>query len=97
MMTAIASNQCDLRFNSGGDAIICGLSLLLVLAHADWDACSLLFSSLPPLDGLKKRECSKPMAERDSSLDVPFSHPRENISKFQFDPQWLTRNHLEGV
>lgn len=54
MMTAIASNQCDLRFNSGGDAIICGLSLLLVLAHADWAACSLLFSSLP-LKGVHAR------------------------------------------
>ena len=34
VMTAIASHQCGLGSNPGGDAIICGLSLLLVLSLA---------------------------------------------------------------
>ena len=63
MITAIASNQCDLRLNLGGDATICGLSLLLVLAHADWDACSLLFSSLP-LRGVHARFARRTQKER---------------------------------
>ena len=62
-MTAIASNQCDLRFNSGGDAIICGLSLLLVRTHADWAPCSLLFSSLP-LKGVHARSARRTQKER---------------------------------
>ena len=63
MLTAIASNQCDLRLNPEGDAIICGLSLLLVLAHADWATWSLLFSSLP-LRGVHARFAQRTQKER---------------------------------
>ena len=63
MLTAIDSHQCEPYSNPGGNAIICGLSLLLVLAHADWAACSLLFSSLP-LRGAYARFARRTQKER---------------------------------
>lgn len=51
------------RLNPGGDAIICGLTLLLVLAHADWAAWSLLFSSLL-LRGVHARFARRTRKER---------------------------------